>query len=151
MTGGNEVPPVNVLTSGYTSLRTASNDTVIKYKINITGLSDATGAHIHQGKVGQNGEIVVDLLNNSKKNEIKVGMAIRGNITNSTLLGPMKGKPLDILLSEMESGNTYVNIITSNHPNGEMRGQIQPGGGQSLNQNSSPSTNTTKMVNTTSS
>lgn len=41
------------------------NDTAIKYKVNITGLSDTTGAHIHTGKNGKNGEVIVDLLKNN--------------------------------------------------------------------------------------
>jgi hypothetical protein len=42
MSGANEVPAVNTNANGYTSFRTASNDTLVKYKINITGLSDVT-------------------------------------------------------------------------------------------------------------
>ena len=32
------------------------------WKMNVTGITDATGAHIHQGKIGENGDIVVDLM-----------------------------------------------------------------------------------------
>ena len=40
---------------GDATFTTMKNDTVIKYKVNLTGLSDATGAHIHSGKKGENG------------------------------------------------------------------------------------------------
>src|ERR1043166_1175368 len=92
MAGGNEVPPVKSNATGITSFRTAANDTVIKYKINVTGFSDATGAHVHMGKVGSNGDVVVDLLKGGKKNPTKLGMVIRGNITDSKLTGPLAGK-----------------------------------------------------------
>jgi hypothetical protein len=57
----------------------------MKYKVNITGFSEATGAHIHLGKAGANGDVIVDLLTGMKENPTKLGMAIRGNITDSSL------------------------------------------------------------------
>ena len=125
MVGGNEVPPVSTNGTGYASFRTSVNDTVLKYKVNMTGLSEITGAQILQGKVGQNGDVIIDLWNDSKKNTGKQATTIRGNITNSDLLGPMKGKILDTLLAAVNTGDTYVNVNTSSHPSGEIRGQIK--------------------------
>jgi hypothetical protein len=125
MVGGNEVPPVSTNGTGYASFRTSVNDTVLKYKVNMTGLSEITGAQILQGKVGQNGDVIIDLWNDSKKNTGKQTTTIRGNITNSDLLGPMKGKILDTLLAAVNTGDTYVNVNTSSHPSGEIRGQIK--------------------------
>lgn len=144
MSGGNEVPPVDTKAIGKTTFRTANNGTTIKYKVNITGFSDATGAHIHVGKVGVNGDIAVDLLKGSKKNPTRLGLAIRGNITDSSLTGPMKGKTLAYLVSAINSGDTYVNVHTPAHPDGEIRGQIESGGG-----NATTNTNTTASDNVT--
>jgi cytoskeletal protein CcmA (bactofilin family) len=63
-------------------------------------------------------------LKDSKKNGIKLGTSIRGNITSSDLQGSLKGKLLTDLISAMRSGKTYVNIDTPYHENGEVRGQI---------------------------
>ena len=109
--------------------RTAANETVIKYKVNVTGFSNATGAHIHMGKAGANGDVIVDLLKDGKKNPTKIGMAIRGNITDSDLTGPMQGKTLSDLISAINSGDTYTNVHTPSHPDGEIRGQIESGSG----------------------
>ncbi len=76
------------------------------------------------GKKGENGEAVVDLLKDSKKNGIKMGTSIRGNINSSDLKGPLKGKMIAELISAMSNGSTYVNIDTPYHDNGEIRGQI---------------------------
>jgi hypothetical protein len=35
---------------------------------------------------------------------------------------------LEDLLEAMRSGNTYVNVHTSQYPGGEIRGQIRPAG-----------------------
>lgn len=147
MSGINEVPPVDTKATGQTTFRTVNNDTTIKYKVNITGFSDATGAHIHMGKAGANGEVVVDLLKDSKKNPTKLGMAIRGNITDSSLSGPMKGKTLADLVSSIKNGDTYVNVHTPSHQDGEIRGQIESGSGSTLGSGSS--SNSTTSVNIT--
>lgn len=145
MSGINEVPSVDTKATGQTTFRTVNNDTTIKYKVNITGFSDATGAHIHMGKAGTNGDIIVDLLKNSKKNPTKLGMAIRGNITDSSLGGPLKGKTLADLVSAVKNGDTYINVHTPGHSNGEIRGQIESGNGPT----SGSGSNSTISVNIT--
>jgi hypothetical protein len=110
--------------NGTASFRTTAYDTVIKYKIKVSGSSDVTSADIHLGEKGKNGETVVDLLTDSKKNGIRQETSIRGNITSSDLKGSFKGKVLTDLILAMKNGSTYVNIDTPYHENGEIRGQI---------------------------
>lgn len=144
ISGSDEVPPVDTNATGYTSFRTAANNTVIKYKVNVTGISNVTGAHINFGKAGANGDMIVDLFKDSKKNLIKQGMAIRGNITDADLVGPLKGKTLAELMSTMKNGDAYVSIDTPTQLNGEIRGQIDSGG-RNINTN----TNQTASLNLT--
>ena len=124
MSADQVAPPTDSSANGTASLRTTANDTVIKFKIKVTGSSDVTGADIHLGKIGENGEVVADLLKDSKKNGIRMGTSIRGNITSSDLEGSLSGKELVDLISAMRNGTTYVNIDTPFHDNGEIRGQI---------------------------
>jgi hypothetical protein len=124
MSGDQVFPPTDSNINGTTSLRTTSHDTVIKYKIKVLGSSDVTRADIHLGEKGQNGETVVDLLKDSKKNGIRQETSIRGNITSSDLKGSLEGKVLTDLILAMKNGTTYINIDTPYHENGEIRGQI---------------------------
>lgn len=123
LSGENEVPPVQSSATGLAEFTPPVNDS-IKYRINITGISGATGAHIHSGQAGENGEVVADLLTSMKVNDVSYGMTIRGNLSDSSLKGPMEGKTLEDLVAAMDSGETYVNIHTTQHPDGEIRGQI---------------------------
>lgn len=66
--GENEVPPVSTSAEGKVKLKVKESN--IKFKLNITGISDASAAHIHQGKTGQNGEPVVDLLASGNKDDV---------------------------------------------------------------------------------
>ncbi len=124
LSGENEVPPVQSSATGLAEFTPPVNDT-IKYRINITGISGATGAHIYSGQAGENGEVIADLLTDTTKNkDTSYGMTIRGNLSDSSLKGPMEGKTLEDLVVAMDSGQTYVNIHTVQQPDGEIRGQI---------------------------
>lgn len=149
LSGNNEVPPVKTTVGGEAKFTVLNDNTTIKYRVNITGLSDATGAHIHSGKEGKNGAVIVDLLKNSKKNDIATGMVIRGNITDSSLTGPMKGKTIADLISAMSSDDTYANVHTPKHPKGEIRGQIAISETTGSNLTSSTSANETSNISPT--
>lgn len=125
LSGQNEVPAVETSATGDAEFTLPANDT-IKYRVNVTGISNATAAHIHMGKAGENGDVIVDLLNTptSKDKDTAYGMIFRGNFSDSSLKGAMQGKTLDDLAAAIESGDTYVNVHTSEHKDGEIRGQL---------------------------
>jgi len=139
LSGENEVPPVQSSATGLAEFTPPVNDS-IKYRINITGISGATGAHIYSGQTGENGEVVADLMTDTTKNkDTSYGMTIRGNLSDSSLKGPMQGKTLADLVAAMDSGQTYVNIHTTQNPDGEIRGQI-------INTENAESTNSTTLT-----
>lgn len=76
------------------------------------------------GKIGQNGDPIVDLLNTGEKEQGANGVTIKGNFTASDFGGSMEGKSLSDLQSAMASNQTFVNIRTSEHPDGELAGHI---------------------------
>ena len=125
LSGQNEVPAVETSATGEAEFTLPANDT-IKYRVNVTGISNATAAHIHMGKAGENGDVIVDLLNTptSKGKDTAYGMIFRGNFSDSSLKGAMQGKTLDDLAAAIETGDTYVNVHTSEHKDGEIRGQL---------------------------
>jgi hypothetical protein len=145
LSGKDEVPPVQTKATGEAEFTKVANGTM-KYRVNVTGISNATGAHIHMGKTGANGDVIADLLNTptSKDKDTAYGMIIRGNLSDSSLKGPMQGKTLDDLATSIEKGDTYVNVHTTEHKDGEIRGQLantgKPTGGSGGSTNSTNST-----------
>ncbi len=139
--GNNEIPPVNSTAEGVINFK--SIDGSMSWKMNITGIADATGAHIHKGRNDTNGDVIVDLLKLSKHSNTPSGMIMRGNITDSSLTGPMKGQTLADLKTAMANGDTYVNVHTKDHPNGEIRAQIKLKGENESTGNTTSSTNST--------
>lgn len=118
----NEVPPVDSKAEGVATFKI--KDDSIKSTVNVTGIADVSGAQIFMGKIGQNGDPIVDLLKIGEKTERSDGVAIKGNFTASDFEGSMQGKDLSSLQSAMAANQTYVNIMTSAHPDGEVSGHI---------------------------
>ena len=146
LSGSQQVPPVKTNGIGTASFELLNDNKTIHYQINILDVPNITGMHIHKGKVGENGDVVVNLYNNSKENiilnenetkmsqiessSVKVNGNVQssflasGTINNSDLKGPLSGKNISDLFNLMKSQNTYVNVHSQSHPDGEIRGKI---------------------------
>lgn len=122
LSGGEEVPPVTTQAMGVASFNVTGADSV-DYSVDVTGMDKVTAAHIHSGKTGENGGVVVTLFNGSTTGPISGNLA-NGTISESSLEGSMQGTAVSDLVKAMERGETYVNVHTEANPNGEIRGQI---------------------------
>jgi hypothetical protein len=119
LSGQEEVPPTNSQATGMTEVTVTGENA--EYSVNASNIQGVTAGHIHSGRQGENGPIVVTLFKNeSPTNEVSE----TGSITADKLEGPMAGKQLTDLVTAMTNGETYVNIHTEQNPNGEIRGQI---------------------------
>ena len=121
LSGQQEVPPVQTTASGMAWFKPMQDK--VWFKLNVTGMQGVTQAHIHTGKQGDNGPVVVTLYKSETPQPIN-GKLSYGNITANLLEGPMKGKQISDLATAMSNGSTYVNVHTEKYPNGEIRGQI---------------------------
>jgi hypothetical protein len=126
LSGDNEIPPVTTAADGKVKIKVKGD--AIKSEINVTGISDVTGAHIYTGNKGGNGEPIVDLLKSGNKSNAEGRIIIQGEISPSDFEGSMTGKTLTDLQSAMATEGTYVNILTADHPDGEISGQIKVSG-----------------------
>jgi hypothetical protein len=124
LSGKDEIPPIEIEAAGKASFKIAGNK--MEYVLNLRGITDPIGAHLHNGTTDQNGDVVADLLNPNNVNGTvsSEGIIIAGSITSSDLKGPMKGKSLDNLAEAIDKGELYINIHTSKYPAGAIRGQI---------------------------
>jgi hypothetical protein len=86
-------------------------------------------AHLHCGGPGVNRPPVVFLFGPAPE-----GVTVNGVLAQGTITGVLSRtheacngsiSTFEGLLELMRSGNTYVNFHTSEHPNGEIRGQIK--------------------------
>lgn len=122
LSGQQEVPPVQTTASGMAWFKPMQDN--VWFKVNVTNIQGVTMAHIHSGKQGENGPPVVPLYKSDTPSQQMSGILAKGNITADTFQGPMAGKQLSDFITAMQNGETYVNIHTQQHPDGEIRGQI---------------------------
>ncbi len=125
LTGGDEVPAVQTRATGKAMVDVEEKGKELRYMVHVKDITGPTMAHIHLAPAGQNGPPVVNLLKKHVKAGKFSGMLARGKITAKDLIGPMKGKTVGDLIKEIEAGNTYVNVHTKAHPDGEIRGQLK--------------------------
>ncbi|RYD57925.1 MAG: CHRD domain-containing protein [Sphingobacteriales bacterium] len=111
MDGMQEVPAVTTNAVGLAifSLNDTRDSMCIEMTVN--GLSGPiTGAHIHEGMMGTNGSVVLDLMPFLNGNRIKGAVA-------GAAITPQ-------LIDKMFRSMFYINVHTAANPNGEIRGQI---------------------------
>jgi len=105
---GQETPVPKGTKSGAAGKFTATvSGTTVTWKLTFSHLTGrATAAHIHAGKKGVPGPVIVPLC---------------GPCTSPA---SGTGKVTAAQLRQMKSGGTYVNVHTTKNPGGEIRGQI---------------------------
>ena len=119
LTGGQEVPPVGGNLSGSTDIvitqtKCPASTTSLSCPqafgtVTVSGFTP-TAAHIHRGKAGQNGPVVVTL---TKTGENTFAVPDRTFISDSDL-------------GAYNDNELYVNVHSDKNPNGEVRGQLRP-------------------------
>lgn len=112
----NEVPAHATGASGTAGI--TLEGTTVRYAIEVSGISGITASHIHSGPVGVNGPVRVFLFHGPTTGAV-AGRLVEGSFTAADVTGIS----FDQLLSEMRSGNAYVNVHTTVYPAGEIRGQ----------------------------
>lgn len=146
LTGSEEVPPVVTLARGNATFNLSNNSTVLQFRVTVANITNATLSHIHLAPPGMNGSIVVNLFTGPTKNGSFNGVLAEGNITQANLTGPLAGQPFSALINNMTNGSTYVNVHTTQHPDGEIRGQIQVAPSLNATSNVTPSATPSKAT-----
>ena len=121
LSGKEEVPSNKSPSAGLAWVKITGDK--IGYEVNVTDMDKVNAAHIHLAKIGKNGPIVLTLFKGGPTEQVN-GTVGEANVTASNLEGPMKGKDLLDLVTAMKNGTTYVNVHTTDFPDGEIRGQL---------------------------
>ncbi len=113
MNGAQEVPAVSTNALGLATFYLNDERDTLCFEMTATGLSGAiSGIHIHEGTMGTNGAVAVDMMPYLSGNRIK------GTLSGSTLSSSF--------ISKLFAGELYLNLHTMANANGEIRGQIVP-------------------------
>jgi hypothetical protein len=150
LSGKFEIPlVVDTQAQGQAIFQLSEDGQSLNYKLNAANINNVFMAHIHllPASGSGNGPIVVWLYPSTPFAPSQTvppaswiagrfdGVLAEGVITSNNLAGPLSGMSLDKLVAEIEAGNTYVNIHTSDFtppantgpgdfPGGEIHGPI---------------------------
>jgi hypothetical protein len=105
LNGSQETPLVKTSATGETTL-TLNADKSLTCTLTTTDTNNANAAHIHLAPAGVAGPIIIPLAGGP-----------------TTWSCPSTALTTD-QLTALQNGNLYVNVHTTDHPNGEIRGQI---------------------------
>ncbi|MFD3397223.1 CHRD domain-containing protein [Alteromonas macleodii] len=109
LSGSQEVPAVNTMSMATAVVEIDEDLPAFSVSVDVSGLTDVTGVHVHDGGIGMNGPVAFPLTD-------------AGNGTYVLAETNISPSNLDALTS----GEWYLNVHTTANPNGEVRGQIVP-------------------------
>ena len=140
LSGKEVIPPVKTDGTGIANFQAGEN--LLYYQINVLNAGKITSVQINHGAVGTNGDAIVTLIESKDDDDVNLigniptltgvastkqsssSFSASGNVNVADLTGPFKDKTIADLVIALQNGETYVNVQTEDHPEGELRGQI---------------------------
>jgi hypothetical protein len=133
LAGGNEVPPIN--SAGTGAFEMTIRDT-ITFSLTFSGLSSPlTVSHLHFAPTKVSGGVMIFLCGGGNQPACPAATSgtITGTITAANVTGPggqgITAGDLTSALAAVRSELSYANMHTTMFPGGEIRGNVQRGGG----------------------
>ncbi len=129
LAGSNEVPSVTSTGTGNATVTISADRQTLHFVVFVTGVTNITLAHIHTcttSCVGTKGPVSVNFYTGPTKSGSFSGRLAQGDVTASMFVGPMQGHTMSDLITAIQNGMAYVNVHSTAHPGGEIRGQLHP-------------------------
>ena len=130
--GYSEVPAVSSTGMGRFTARVAGDGSAVEYELTFAGLEgQVLFSHIHLGQKDVNGGVAAFLCGGGGKPDCPQEGTVTGTVTAADVEGPVAqgiaAGELRELLRAIDAGVTYVNVHSTKHPGGEIRGQVKGG------------------------
>ncbi len=124
LTGANEIPPVETDAFGVAGFQLAGDGDSLDYWLVVAGIENVEESHVHKGPPDLNGNVVAYLFGPVQEPVDETGLLASGRLTDDDMIWPLT----DVagMADQMREANVYVNVHTTAHPSGEIRGQIRP-------------------------
>ena len=128
LVGDQQNPAVNTTAFGFARIQLIDN-TTLRFSVTVCNIVNVTASHIHVGAAGTNGPVVIPFFSQPAypfSSPHGCALLEAGIRTPSDLtLRPEAGiNNWNDFVHALETNNTYVNVHTTAHPLGEIRGQL---------------------------
>jgi hypothetical protein len=129
LSGADETTPVETDAGGFAVFMTDYPNPdfafCLQSSLYVEGIEDLTAAHVHWGAPGVNGPVALPLYQLDGLPEPAPGALVTAPFCFDLLTGPLTGLATGDLVHWMRTGAAYVNVHSTSHPAGEIRGQIR--------------------------
>ena len=137
LSGRSEVPARETQASGEARFDVSADGTTLQFRVTTGNIENVTAAQLYIGAPTENGTAIATLYGPmAPGGGKKSGVLATGALAATNLTGPLAGKTIADLVTEMQAGHVYVNVLTDDGqgtPNekpgdfasGEIRGQIR--------------------------
>ncbi|WP_137287420.1 CHRD domain-containing protein [Halorussus salinisoli] len=127
LVGANELPTVETDAFGVALFRVAPDERAIDYWLVVADVENVEESHVHKGPPDLNGNVVAYLFGPARDPVTTTGLLACGRLTDEDVIWPLTDAAE--MIEQMREENVYVNVHTTEHPSGEIRGQIRLLGG----------------------
>jgi CHRD domain len=127
LSGDNEVPPVTTGTWGEAIIHVDRDLSEIRFKLDVHDgdkVLGAAGSHFHCAPAGTNGPVVAFVAGTFPPG-YDGDFQVRATLTDDNIINPACGTTIAELVGSMLDGNVYLNVHSTDHPGGLIRGQVQ--------------------------
>jgi hypothetical protein len=129
LTGDQQVPPVDTTAFGFAEVQLSEDNSTLSFEVVVCNISNVIASHIHVGGAATNGPVVLPFFSSTSKpfNSTKGCDTLAEGTRTSANLQAQPGKGINTwtdFINALVAGNTYVNVHTTTHTGGEIRGQL---------------------------
>jgi len=127
LTSDQQVPAVNTMAFGFAEVQLSEDNNTLSFEV-VCNIANVIASHIHVGAAGTNGPVVLPFFGSSTPFNSTRGCdtLAEGTRTSDNLVArPDAGiNTWTDFINALIAGNTYVNVHTTAHTGGEIRGQL---------------------------
>jgi len=127
LTSDQQVPAVNTMAFGFAEVQLSEDNNTLSFEVVVCNIANVI-SHIHVGAAGTNGPVVLPFFGSSTPFNSTRGCdtLAEGTRTSDNLVArPDAGiNTWTDFINALIAGNTYVNVHTTAHTGGEIRGQL---------------------------
>ncbi len=128
LTGDQQVPAVNTTAFGFAEVQLSEDNNTLSFEVVVCNIANVIASHIHVGAAGTNGLVVLPFFGSSTPFNSTRGCdtLAEGTRTSANLVArPEIGiNTWTDFINALIAGNSYVNVHTTAHTGGEIRGQL---------------------------
>jgi len=128
LTGDQQVPAVNTTAFGFAEVQLSEDNNTLSFEVVVCSIANVIASHIHVGAANANGPVVLPFFGSATPFNSTKGCdtLAEGTRTSANLVArPEAGiSTWTDFISALVAGNAYVNVHTTAHTGGEIRGQL---------------------------